>query len=74
MLIAIPSEKEEFVKHLATEAGYASVEQYVIQLIERDSERMAVKHALWEMEQGLGRSFDEFDREFRAKHGMPSAS
>lgn len=74
MQIAIPLDKEEFVKQLATEAGYASVEQYVIQLIERDSERKAIKQALNEMEQGLGRPFDEFDRDFRAKHGLPAAS
>ena len=73
MQIAIPTDKEEFVKQLAISAGFSSVDQYIFQLIEQDSERKAIRQALDELDQGLGRPFEEFDAEFRAKHGLPTA-
>lgn len=54
----------------AAAAGYANVEQYVQGLIEQDAERLAIEAGIDAARAGRTRPFDEFDREFRAKHGL----
>lgn len=74
MEIQIPQEVEVAVKALAAQAGFGNVEQYVLSLIQRDSERAAIQVGLDEAQSGSYRSFQSFDAEFRAKNGIPSGS
>jgi predicted transcriptional regulator len=39
----------------------------------REAERAAIAHGLEAMQAGRVRPFEEFDREFRARHGMGKA-
>ncbi len=42
MQIQIPTDEESVVKSLAINAGFTSIDQYVLDLIERDKERAAI--------------------------------
>ncbi len=46
MHIQIPSDQELIIKSLAINAGFSSMDQYVLDLIERDNERAAVQFGL----------------------------
>lgn len=70
MEIHIPRETESTVRDLAIQAGFASVDQYVLNLIHRDSEKRAIEVGLQEAKAGKARSFQEFDAEFRARNGI----
>jgi hypothetical protein len=59
------------VQSQALAAGFASVELYLHSLVERDADRLAVEEGIAAARAGLLRPFDEFEREFRAKHGLP---
>jgi len=65
MQIEIPSDQEPIVKTLAMSAGFTTVEQYVMDLIERDGERAAIQVSLDQALRGEGRPIEEFDAEFR---------
>ena len=69
MQINLPNSAE--VQTQAIAAGFASVEEYVFSLIERDKERAAVQEGLDALRDGRTRSFDEFDAEFRKEYGAP---
>ena len=56
----------------AAAAGFANVEAYVFHLIERDTERIAIREGLDAMQQGRTRPFAEFEAEFRKKYGIQS--
>ncbi len=58
------------VQSQAVSAGFATVELYIQNLIERDAERLAVQKGINALEAGQHRPFDEFDREFRQKNGL----
>ncbi|QDT67581.1 hypothetical protein MalM25_04810 [Planctomycetes bacterium MalM25] len=62
--------EDESLATQAAAAGYASIEQYVQSLIEQDAERLAIQAGLDAAGGGRTRPFEEFDREFRAKHGL----
>lgn len=49
------------VKQQAVVAGFEHVEDYVVQLIERDRERLAILQGLKEAREGKTRPFSEFD-------------
>src|SRR4051812_5987233 len=49
----------------AVAAGFANVEEYVLNLIERDKERVAIQEGLDAIRDGRLRPFEEFDAEFR---------
>ncbi len=55
----------------AAEAGYADPEQYLVSLVEKDAERLAIKKGIDDADAGRVRPFEEFDLEFRAKRGLP---
>lgn len=55
----------------ATAAGYSDVGLYVQSLIERDAERLAILKGMEDRDAGRTRPFEEFDREFREKNGLP---
>lgn len=63
---------ERMLAEQAVAAGFATAELYVHSLIERDAERLAIAEGIADAKAGRVRPFDEFDREFRAKHGLPA--
>ncbi len=63
MQIDIP-DLNEFQAQAIT-AGYATVEDYVITLLTRDGERLAIQLGIDEMRAGQTRPFEEFDQELR---------
>lgn len=60
----------ETVKQQAIVAGFDHVEEYVVQLIERDRERLAILQGLEEARAGKSRPLAEFDEEFRQRHAI----
>ena len=71
MQIEIPSDQEPTVKMLAINAGFTTVEQYVLNLIQQDGERAAIQVGLAQAIRGEGRPLAEFDAEFRRQKGIP---
>lgn len=74
MQIQIPSDQESFVQSLAVSAGFASVEHYVMDLIERDAERAAIQVGLDQARRGEGRPIADFDADFRKRKAIPVGS
>lgn len=58
------------VQSQAVAAGFATVELYIQNLLERDADRLAIQNGLQAIETGDHRPFDEFDRDFREKNGL----
>lgn len=56
----------------AAAAGFADTEQYLQCLIEQDADRLAILEGLEAARNGQVRLFDDFDKEFRQRHGLPS--
>ncbi len=63
---------EQFVRDQALAAGFANVEMYVQNLLERDAERMAIQEGLDALNAGRVMDFDAFDREFRNRNAVPA--
>ena len=63
---------EQVVRDQALAAGFASVELYVQNLLDRDAERLAIQEGIDALEAGRVTDFDEFDREFRLHNGIPA--
>ena len=70
MQIEIPSDQEPIVKTLAMSAGFTTVEQYVMDLIERDGEHAAIQVGLDQALRGEGRPIEEFDADFRERRSI----
>ena len=70
MRITLPDDPD--LQTQATAAGFASVEDYVRVLLERDAERVAIQQGIDDMSAGRVRPLEEFDAEFRRKHQIPS--
>lgn len=49
----------------ANAAGYLSVEQYILDLLERDADRVAIMQGLADMKAGRGRAAAEVEAELR---------
>ncbi len=73
MRIEIPSDQEPFVRSQAISAGFTTVEQYVLDLIQRDGERAALQVGLDQARRGEGRLLEDFDAEFRKRKPLTSA-
>ena len=58
------------VRQQSIAAGYASVEQYILSLMKRDRERLAIEVSLTALREGRVREFDEFDQEFRQRNNL----
>jgi hypothetical protein len=63
---------EPLARDQALAAGFASVELYVQDLLDRDAKRLAIQAGIDALEAGRVRDFDEFDREFRLRNGIPA--
>ncbi|MGE0378527.1 MAG: hypothetical protein AB7I48_26935 [Planctomycetaceae bacterium] len=68
MQIEIPDDLK--IREQAVAAGFASVEDYVTTLLDRDAERVAIRAGLDAMTAGRTRPFEEFDREFREQNHL----
>ncbi|MEX0714952.1 MAG: hypothetical protein WD066_00115 [Planctomycetaceae bacterium] len=58
------------VQAQAVAAGYANVDEYLLSLLDRDKERLAVRSGVDAMRAGRTRPFAEFDAELRREHGI----
>jgi hypothetical protein len=61
---------DEATQRQSIEAGFASVEEYLHSLIQRDKNRIAILKGIQDADSGNVRPFEEFDEEFRLKHGI----
>lgn len=61
---------EQTAQSQAVAAGFATVELYVQDLIDRDAERLAILEGVDDYRAGRFRPFEEFDREFRQRNGL----
>ena len=61
---------DDETRRQSVEAGFASVEEYLHSLIQRDRNRMAILKGIQDADSGNVRSFQEFDQEFRARHNI----
>lgn len=68
MQIEIPDNRD--VRAQAVAAGFASVEDYISVLLDRDAERVAIQEGLRAMKEGRVRTFEEFDRDFRQSNNL----
>lgn len=59
------------INHQAAAAGFETVELYLQSLVERDAERLAIQQGIDDYEAGRHRPFDDFDRDFRERNGLP---
>ena len=66
MQINLPDDAES----QSVAAGFASVEQYILSLVDRDRERLAIEEGLEAMRQGRVEKLDEFDARFRQQNGI----
>ena len=63
---------EQLVRDQALAAGFACAELYVKKLLERDAERTAIQEGIDALQAGRVTDFDDFDREFRLRNGIPA--
>lgn len=68
--MAIEIHLNEDARLQSIEAGYASVEDYLHSLLQRDRNRLACMKGMQDIESGNTRPFEEFDAEFRKNHGI----
>jgi len=61
---------DDDTKQQSVEAGFATVQEYLYSLLQRDRNRLEILKGLQDVEAGNVRSFEKFDREFRSKHGI----
>jgi len=65
---------EKNIRDQATAAGFATAELYIQSLLERDAERLAIQEGIDAFKAGRHRPFEEFDRVFRQRNGLPPRS
>jgi hypothetical protein len=69
MQITLPDDPR--LTEQANAAGYHSVEQYIFDLVKRDSDRVATLQGLADMNAGRGRPASEVEAELRNQAGLP---
>ena len=68
--MAIELQLNDDARLQSVEAGYASVEEYLHSLLQRDRNRLACLNGVQDVDSGNTRPFGAFDAEFRKKHGI----
>lgn len=68
MVINLEFGEEERLQ--CVEAGFATLEDYLYSLLLQDRERLAIQQGRADVEAGRVRPFEQFDQEFRKKHGI----
>ncbi|MCA9160680.1 MAG: hypothetical protein KDA51_13265 [Planctomycetales bacterium] len=66
MQIELPDDTHE----LSIAAGFATVDQFVSELLRKERERLAIQEGIDAMAAAHVSEFAEFDREFRVKNGF----
>jgi predicted transcriptional regulator len=69
MMIELPSDRD--IQSQAIAAGFASVEDYVRTLLDRDAERVAIQEGIDDMNAGRMQPWEEVDAEIRREFGVP---
>lgn len=68
--MTIELQLDDDTKRQSVDAGFASVEEYLLNLLQRDKNRLAILKGIQDADSGNVRPFEDFDQEFQAKHGM----
>lgn len=68
MIIELPNDRD--IASQAIAAGFATVEDYVRTLLDRDAERVAIREGINDMHAGRMQPFDEVDAEIRREFGF----
>jgi hypothetical protein len=68
--MTIQLQLDDDVKRQSVDAGFASVEEYLHNLLQRDRNRLAILKRIQAADSGHAQHFEDFDQEFRAKHGI----
>ncbi len=66
MEIQLPDDTEQ----LSLAAGFASVDQFIHNLLRKERERLAIQEGIDAMASGNITDFSAFDHEFREKNGL----
>ncbi|HVJ67403.1 MAG TPA: hypothetical protein VM510_05430 [Caulifigura sp.] len=69
MTIQLPNDRD--IQGQATAAGYSTVDEYVVALLDRDAERAAIQEGIDAMHRGDMRPFEEVEAEIRSEFGFP---
>jgi hypothetical protein len=72
MTIELPDDRD--LQAQAVAAGFSAVEDYLVALLDRDAERLAIRQGIDDMNAGHLRPFDEFDADLRAEFGFAPRS
>lgn len=68
MIIELPNDRD--IQSQAIAAGFATVEDYVRTLLDRDAERVAIQEGIDDMNAGRMQPFEEVDAEIRREFGF----
>lgn len=68
MIIELDTDRD--IKSQAVAAGFSTIEDYIMTLLDRDAERVAIQEAIDDMNAGRMRPFEEFDAEIRREYGF----
>jgi len=68
MQVTIPDDAG--LQNQAIAAGFATIEDYLVELIERDAARVAIQQGIDDYKAGRTQSFDQFDAELRREFGF----
>jgi predicted transcriptional regulator len=69
MIIELHTDRD--IKSQANAAGFATVEDYVMTLLDRDAERVAIQEGIDDMNAGRMQPWEEVDAEIRREFGFP---
>lgn len=69
MIIELPTDRD--IQAQAIAAGFASIEDYVRSLLDRDAERVAIQEGIDAMNAGRMRPWEEVDADIRRHFGFP---
>jgi hypothetical protein len=68
--MTIELQLDDDTKRQSVEAGFASVEEYLHNLLQRDKKRLAILKGIQDADSGNVRPFEDFHQEFQAKYGI----
>jgi hypothetical protein len=68
MTVDLPNDRDYQAQAVA--AGYSSLEDYLVTLLDRDAERVAIQNGINDIRAGHVRPFEEFDAELCREFGF----
>ena len=72
MKVELPNDRDFQAQAVA--AGFSTLEDYLVTLLDRDAERVPIQRGIDDMRAGRVRSFDESDAELRNEFGFAPRS